>query len=139
LQCSIDAAAFCLLSHYRMSKLQRPAIVDGGDESAVVPPSPPLPPSLLPLSLLQTTAPPTPHTWSSFLLQPHFKLHTAQTFPSALLLDEHGTFSVVLRHFRLMTCGCAELERTSTMAPPPPLYGLDTARAAVEQLVHEVV
>jgi hypothetical protein len=64
---------------------------------------------------------------------------TQQTFPSALLSDEHGTFSDVLRHFRLMTCGCAELERTSTMAPPPPLYGLDTARAAVEQLVHEVV
>ena len=122
-----------------MSKRQRPAIVDDGDESAVVPLSAPLPPSLLPLSLLQATSPPTPHTWSSFLLHPHFKRPLAQTAPPALHPDEHGTFSDVLRHFRLVTCGCTELERTSPLAPPPPLYGLGTARAAVEQLVHGVV
>jgi origin recognition complex subunit 4 len=38
-----------------------------------------------------------------------------------------------------MTCGCPELERTGTVAPPPPLFGLDAARAAVEQLVQGVI
>jgi origin recognition complex subunit 4 len=38
-----------------------------------------------------------------------------------------------------MTCGCPELERTGTITPPPPLFGLDAARAAVEHLVQGVV
>jgi origin recognition complex subunit 4 len=122
-----------------MSKRQRAAAVVIDDASTIAPPPAPLPPSLLPLSLLQKPSTVTPDTWSSFLLHPHLKRAPVPPPSAVLRRDDHGPFNDLLQHCRLMTCGCPELERTSASAPPPPIFGLDAARAAVERLVHGVV
>jgi origin recognition complex subunit 4 len=119
-----------------MRKRQRAA--DAANDAAA-PPLLPLPASLLPLSLFQTPPPSTPDTWSSFLTHPYFKRPPAPPPAAALNPDHYGAFDDLWHHCRLMTCGCPELERASSAAPPPPLFGLDTARAAVEQLVQGVV
>jgi origin recognition complex subunit 4 len=120
-----------------MRKRQR-AVADAADDASP-PLQPLLPPSLLPLSPFLTTPSSAPDSWSTFMTHPHFKRPSLQPPPATLNHEQYGAFNDLWHHCRLMTCGCPELERAGVSAPPPPLFGLETARAAIEQLVNGVV
>ncbi len=78
------------------------AAASGDDASHPLSPAPVLthlPPSLLPLSLIHTSPPPPPDTWTTFLARPHLK-HQPLHLPPTPLHNHHAAFDDLWRHCR---------------------------------------